>query len=377
MLMNCYLEQGDYKRAQAFLNELYKAQTTNKPNAAQHYFAVAAQVVKGARNQQERFKSLGLTLNDKNLTPDAIADIDKMRETVEIVITQSKTLSTDKKKASDAFALVEESSNARIGLARDDYDAKRWKDEVEDAREGLMSSRSTVLNAAGDDGLQNSNTVASNQPTYTNSTPTKTETQPNLIQTSNQVAPKTDTKTENTTEQAKNDIKFEPVPEQKQPVSVPEKTVAETTNRTETPKEKVAEKQSTPNVNPDTNASKPPTRERRVNTPNTETVAQNNTQTPKVADETPLQVGSLVEYATQKVNPVYPAQAKTLRMTGVVKVEVTVDEQGQVTAVQNSSGPSLLQRAAADALKKWRFKPFMKDGQPVKAKGFVNFNFNL
>ncbi|HEX9963043.1 MAG TPA: tetratricopeptide repeat protein, partial [Pyrinomonadaceae bacterium] len=229
MLMNCYLEQGDYKRAQAFLNELYKAQTANKPNAAQNYFAVAAQVVKGARSQQERYKSLGLMMNDRNLTPDAIADVEKMRETVEMVIVQSKTISADKKKASDAFALVEESSNARIGLARDDYDAKRWKEEVADAREGLMSSRSTVLNAAGDDF---NNTVASNQPTYTNSTPTlplKTETQPNLIPTSNQIAPKTETKTENTTnEQAKNEVKFEPVPEQKQPVTTPEKTVAET-----------------------------------------------------------------------------------------------------------------------------------------------------
>lgn len=387
MLMNCYLEQGDYKRAQTFLNELYKAQSTNKPNAAQNYFAVAAQVVKGARNQQERYKSLGLMVNDKNLTPDAIADVEKMRETVEMVITQSKTIGMDKKKAPDAFALVEESSSVRIALARDDYDAKRWKNEVEDAREGLMGASRTVLNAAGDDPTENSgnnNTVASNQPTYTNSTPTttpvRTETQPNLIPTSNTVAPKTETKTENTTEQAKNNVKFEPVPEQKQPVTVPEKTVAENTKPAETRKETETEKQPTPNVNPETNAPKGPTRERRVNTPNTspETVAQNTNPTPNAGDEkTPMQVGSLVEYATQRVNPVYPPQAKTLRMTGVVKVEVTIDEQGQVAAVQNSSGPSLLQRAATDALKKWKFKPFTKDGQPVKAKGFVNFNFNL
>lgn len=379
MLMNCYLEQGDYKRAQGFLNELFNAQKANKPNAAQNYFAVAAQVVKGARNQQERYKSLGLMMNDRNLTPDAIADVEKMRETVELVITQTKTASTDKKKASDAFALLEESSNARIALARDDYDAKRWKEAVADAREGLMSSRSTVLNAAGDDEVNNG-TVASNQPTYTNSTPNtspKTETQPSLIQTSNQIAPKTETKTENTTE-ASNNVKLEPVPEQKQTVTTPEKTVAETPNTIDAPKETVAEKQLTPNVNPD-NEPKVPTRERRVNTPNTgtETVAQNTNQTPKAGDDTPLQVGSLVEYATQKVNPVYPPQAKTLRMTGTVKVEVMVDEQGQVSAVQNSSGPSLLQRAATDALKKWKFKPFTKDGQPVKAKGFVNFNFNL
>ncbi|HLM02142.1 MAG TPA: TonB family protein [Pyrinomonadaceae bacterium] len=388
MLMNCYLEQGDYKRAQAFLNELFKAQTANKPNAAQNYLAVAAQVVKGARSQQERYKSLGLMMNDRNLTPDAIADVEKMRETVEIVITQSKAISADKKKASDAFALVEESSNARIALARDDYDAKRWKEEVADAREGLMSSRSTVLNAAGDDPVAgNGGTVASNQPVYTNSTPAttntalRTETPPSLIPTSNQVTPKTEPKTENTTEAAQNNVRLEPVPEQQQqPVTTPEKTVAQT------PKETVSEKPLTPNVNPAANtaddAPKVPTRERRVNTPNTggsaETVAQNNNQTTKTdGDVTPLQVGSLVEYATQKVNPVYPPQAKTLRMTGVVKVEVTIDEQGQVAAVQNSTGPSLLQRAAADALRKWKFKPFTKDGQPVKANGFVNFNFNL
>ena len=382
MLMNCYLEQGDYKRAQTFLTELFKAQTANKPNAAQNYFAVAAQVVKGARNQQERYKSLGLMMNDRNLTPDAVADVEKMRETVELVITQTKAASTDKKKASDAFALLEESSNARIALARDDYDAKRWKEAVADAREGLMTSRSTVLNAAGDD-IPDTNTVASNQqPAYTNSAPTmtplKTETQANLIPTSNPVTPKTESKTENTTGQVKSDIKFEPVPEPQKPVITPEKTVAETTKQTETPKETVAEKPLTPNVNPADNTPKTPGRERRVNTPNTETVAENNNQTtPKTSDDTPLQVGSLVEYATQKVNPVYPPQAKTLRMTGTVKVEVMVDEQGQVTAVQNSSGPSLLQRAAADALKKWRFKPFVRDGQPVKAKGFVNFNFNL
>ena len=66
-----------------------------------------------------------------------------------------------------------------------------------------------------------------------------------------------------------------------------------------------------------------------------------------------------------------------MRTTGVVKVEVTVDETGKVTEVKNTSGPTLLQAAAKDAIRKWTFRPFMKDGQPVKATGFVNFNFSL
>jgi protein TonB len=66
-----------------------------------------------------------------------------------------------------------------------------------------------------------------------------------------------------------------------------------------------------------------------------------------------------------------------MRATGVVKVEVTVNETGEVAEVQKTSGPTLLQAAAKDAIKKWKFKPFVRDGQPVKATGFVNFNFSL
>jgi protein TonB len=90
-----------------------------------------------------------------------------------------------------------------------------------------------------------------------------------------------------------------------------------------------------------------------------------------------MDVGSLIVYATKQQAPVYPAAAKSMRATGVVKVEVTVNETGDVDEVQKASGPMLLQSAAKDAIKKWKFKPFTRDGQPVRATGFVNFNFSL
>ena len=393
ILMNCYLEQGDYKRAQNFLNELYNAQKVNKPNAAQHYFAVAAQVVKGARSQAERYKALGLSVNDRNLPPAAVTDIEKMRETVELVISQSKTMTADKSKASTALALVEESSSARVALARDDFDANRWKEEMSDAREILVSSRATVINAVDDD---LDNTVASNNPGYTNPAQTET-TQPNIVTTSQTVAPNPQTV-------AKNEQKPQDAPKMEAP-----KTEAPRLEpiKTEQPRQIVPEpvketpKQLTPNVAPntpqaETNATpqvKAPVRERRVNAsnqnqtdvsekrpnvaPNMQNVAENKNADETKTSSAPLNVGSLVEYATEKVNPVYPQQAKALRMTGVVKIEVVVDEEGKIAEVQNTSGPSVLQRAALEALKKWKFKPFVKDGQPTKATGFVNFNFNL
>ena len=63
-----------------------------------------------------------------------------------------------------------------------------------------------------------------------------------------------------------------------------------------------------------------------------------------------MTVGSLIDFATKRVNPVYPPQARTMRMTGVVKVQVTIDETGKVTGVQDTDGPPLLQRSAIDAV---------------------------
>ena len=90
-----------------------------------------------------------------------------------------------------------------------------------------------------------------------------------------------------------------------------------------------------------------------------------------------MQVGSLIGYATKQTAPVYPSAARSMRATGVVKVEVTINETGDVAEVQKTTGPTLLQSAAKDAVRKWKFKPFTRDGQPVKAAGFVSFNFSL
>jgi protein TonB len=91
-----------------------------------------------------------------------------------------------------------------------------------------------------------------------------------------------------------------------------------------------------------------------------------------------FEVGAtLVSYATSKPSPIIPPAARAMRTSGIVQVNVTVDEKGDVVEVGKATGPSLLQAAAKDAIRKWKFKPFVRDGQPVKASGYVNFNFAL
>ncbi len=332
LLMNSYLEQGDYKRAQDFLTEMSKS---NKIG----YTAVAAQVVRGARNQLERYKSLGLSISDRNLPLEAATDIEKMRQTLELVIEQSKVLSKEKSQTSNAMALLEEASNARSSLAKDDYDASRWKNESADAREMLANSKSVVLNADGTTANVNQNTIASNN------TPTTTQT--------NLPVNNTTQTTQTQTTQTNNNP---------------------TTTNTVAVKETVTEKPKTETSKTDENTEQTNnTRTRRVENNN----PSNANTTEQTVNASPLDVGSLIDFATQRVNPVYPQQARTIRQTGIVKVEIMVDEQGKVVEVQKASGPTLLQSAAKDAAKKWRFKPFLRDGQPIKATGFISFNFTL
>jgi periplasmic protein TonB len=366
LLMNSYLEQGDYKRAQDFLKELYNLQKSGKANPSPYYFAVAGQVVKSARNQYERYRALGLSVSDRNLPLEASVDIEKMRETLETVIEQSKVIGADKSKTTYAIPLLEEATVSRTSLARDEYDARRWKNEVGDAREQMTSSRSTVLNAVNDTpmetpSLPQENTVASNVPIVSRENPPQNKTEstplfkPVLIETSS-------TKT----------------------LEIPPKPPVETVAKNNPPVVK-----ETPNVKTDeketSKSETQPTRIRRVEnnetvaekTPSKEAGPKETAPTETVNDGSPLQVGSLLEFATKQTKPVYPTAARTIRQSGVVKVEVLIDESGEVSEVAKASGPSMLQSAAKDAIRKWRFKPFTKDGQPTKAKGYVSFNFAL
>ena len=56
-----------------------------------------------------------------------------------------------------------------------------------------------------------------------------------------------------------------------------------------------------------------------------------------------------------RVAPVYPELAKRLRISGLVKVEATVDTDGKVTAVKTLTGSHALSQSAEDAVSKWRF----------------------
>ena len=83
-----------------------------------------------------------------------------------------------------------------------------------------------------------------------------------------------------------------------------------------------------------------------------------------------------LERAIRKcVEPAYPPLAKVARVGGEVKVDIVIDEEGNVVLARAVSGHPLLKEAAEQAAKKWKFKPIVVEGNPSKVVGTIKMNF--
>jgi len=91
----------------------------------------------------------------------------------------------------------------------------------------------------------------------------------------------------------------------------------------------------------------------------------------------PVSGGVLNGIALSLPSPIYPENARRLRTSGIVTVDVVVDETGKVISAVATSGPSLLKDVAVQAALRARFSPTKLSGQPVKVSGFINYKFAL
>ncbi len=78
-----------------------------------------------------------------------------------------------------------------------------------------------------------------------------------------------------------------------------------------------------------------------------------------------------------RVEPAYPPLAKQARIQGVVVLTAIIGKDGNVQNLQLVSGHPLLAPAAIEAVKQWRYKPFLLNGQPVEVETTVTVNFRV
>ena len=93
----------------------------------------------------------------------------------------------------------------------------------------------------------------------------------------------------------------------------------------------------------------------------------------------PVRVGHMVKtpVKTKNVQPIYPRMALEAHIEGVVIIEATINETGQVINAKALRSVPLLEQAALDAVRQWEFTPSLLNGVPVPVIMTVTVTFTL
>jgi protein TonB len=79
----------------------------------------------------------------------------------------------------------------------------------------------------------------------------------------------------------------------------------------------------------------------------------------------------------QKTIPMYPPIAKAARVSGTVVLQATISKSGTIENLRVISGPAMLQQSALEAVKSWRYRPYLLNNEPVEVETTVNVVFSL
>ena len=103
-------------------------------------------------------------------------------------------------------------------------------------------------------------------------------------------------------------------------------------------------------------------------------VADSSSQSPETKKMDPkAAAGNLIT----KVPPVYPVDAKKAGIAGKVLLDAVIGKDGSVEQLRVVSGPAELQQSALDAVKQWKYKPFLLNGDPIEVKTNITIVYTL
>jgi protein TonB len=100
---------------------------------------------------------------------------------------------------------------------------------------------------------------------------------------------------------------------------------------------------------------------------------------PPAAAPARIKVGGDVQAASlmKQVTPAYPSIAKAAQVSGTVTLHAIISKDGSIEKLEYVSGPALLMASAMTAVKEWKYKPTMLNGQPVEVDTTVQVVFSL
>ena len=92
----------------------------------------------------------------------------------------------------------------------------------------------------------------------------------------------------------------------------------------------------------------------------------------------PLRISRMMEgNLVYRVQPQYPPLARQARVQGTVLLHATISREGKIENLQVVSGHPLLVPAALDAVRQWRYRPYVLNNEPVEVETQITVNFTL
>jgi TonB family protein len=79
----------------------------------------------------------------------------------------------------------------------------------------------------------------------------------------------------------------------------------------------------------------------------------------------------------RQVNPSYPVLARQMKVQGSVVLQAWISKDGHIEDLKVLSGPAILSSAAREAVRQWRFKPYLQHGQPIETEAKITVNFTI
>jgi TonB family protein len=103
---------------------------------------------------------------------------------------------------------------------------------------------------------------------------------------------------------------------------------------------------------------------------------QPNMDSPAMSEASALAEESAA-HLIKRVEPIYPPLARLTRVEGLVRIDLLVGRDGKVLDCHVISGHPLLVQSAVDAVRKWEYKPFVREGEPTLVRTEADLKFSL
>jgi protein TonB len=97
----------------------------------------------------------------------------------------------------------------------------------------------------------------------------------------------------------------------------------------------------------------------------------------QVVKPRPISSGVMEGLLILRILPAYPVAAREMRIAGRVELQATIARDGTIDNLRVADGPPLLRAAAMEAVRQWRYRPYLLNGEPIEVETTINVDFKL